>query len=196
MKVFGIIMLCIIISLTSTNVSGNQCQIKGNVHQVTTDRRLHFSWRDYPDRDFSWTQGRKYCKERCMDLVSIDTYEQWRTVRNTLQDENVKFIWTGGRKCNYRGCDQPRFQPTIENGWFWVSSKKPIPNPFDRSACTFCEWGPRGGLSKPQPDNRELYTKGRDEACVAVLNDLYKDGIKWHDIACHHKKFIICEQFD
>merc|ERR1719334_1557987 len=28
---------------------------------------------------------------------------------------------------------------------------------------------------------------------MAVLNDFYGDGIKWHDVACHHEKPIICE---
>jgi len=28
---------------------------------------------------------------------------------------------------------------------------------------------------------------------MAILNNLYDDGIKWHDIACHHRKPFICE---
>ena len=50
---------------------------------------------------------------------------------------------------------------------------------------------------------------GEEEACMAVLNNFYGDGgimrfsrfyfhgfisgIKWHDVACHHEKPIICE---
>ena len=36
-----------------------------------------------------------------------------------------------------------------------------------------------------QPDNREkIQSGGEDEACLAVLNNFYGDGIKWHDVAC------------
>jgi hypothetical protein len=43
-------------------------------------------------------------------------------------------------------------------------------------------------LGLPQPDNRE-----GDEVCVAVLNNAYGDGIKFHDVSCRHAKPIICE---
>lgn len=43
---------------------------------------------------------------------------------------------------------------------------------------------------RPQPDNRE---NGK-EFCLAVLNNFYNDGIRWHDVACHHEKAIICER--
>jgi hypothetical protein len=29
-----------------------------------------------------------------------------------------------------------------------------------------------------------------------ILNDIYKDGIKWHDIACYHSKPYVCEDSD
>ena len=45
-----------------------------------------------------------------------------------------------------------------------------------------------------QPDNREKEQQGgEEEACMAVLNNFYGDGIKWHDVACHHEKPIVCE---
>jgi len=40
-----------------------------------------------------------------------------------------------------------------------------------------------------QPDNRE-----GDEGCLAVLNNFYNDGIRFHDVSCHHRKPIICEK--
>jgi hypothetical protein len=48
--------------------------------------------------------------------------------------------------------------------------------------------------NQPQPDNRE-----GDEVWLTYimrlmrLIDLYYDGVTFHDIACHHKKPIICE---
>ena len=41
---------------------------------------------------------------------------------------------------------------------------------------------------RPQPDNRE-----GNERCLGVLNNFYQDGVKFHDIACHHRKPVICE---
>ena len=35
-----------------------------------------------------------------------------------------------------------------------------------------------------------------DEACLAVLNDKYNDGITWHDVACHYRSIKITEKYD
>merc|ERR1712106_217747 len=53
------------------------------------------------------------------------------------------------------------------------------------------EWSHTGGARppRPQPDNRE-----GNEFCIGVLNNFYNDGVKFHDISCHHKKPIICEE--
>ena len=63
---------------------------------------------------------------------------------------------------------------------------------------------------------RELKVEGEhDEACIAMLNNFYADGAVsdiitrytghhdnggmeqvWHDIACYHKKWFVCEDSD
>ncbi len=64
-------------------------------------------------------------------------------------------------------------------------------------------------LKKPQPDNYEGLKAGKldkvsdpvgltvdglqewhDEACLAVLNNKYGDGITWHDVSCHHRYIV------
>jgi len=50
------------------------------------------------------------------------------------------------------------------------------------------DWSNTGGARRPQPDNRE-----GNENCVAILNNFYNDGIKFHDVACHHRKPALCE---
>ena len=35
-----------------------------------------------------------------------------------------------------------------------------------------------------------------DEACLAVLNNKYSDGVAWHDVACHFRSKIVCEDSD
>ena len=42
--------------------------------------------------------------------------------------------------------------------------------------------------------DREGLLEDRDEACLAVLDGLYDDGLAWHDVACHHLKPVICER--
>merc|ERR1719228_2029001 len=71
-----------------------------------------------------------------------------------------------------------------------------------------------GETGIPQPDNHEGIKEGpinadnsigitieglqefHDEACLAVLNNKYGDGIKWHDVACHFRSVIVCEDSD
>lgn len=38
--------------------------------------------------------------------------------------------------------------------------------------------------------------QGNDESCLSILNNFYSDGIKWHDVACHHLKPFVCEDSD
>lgn len=51
-------------------------------------------------------------------------------------------------------------------------------------------------MGRPQPDNREQIQGGPEEDCMAILNNLHEDGLKWHDIACSHRKPFICEDSD
>ena len=49
------------------------------------------------------------------------------------------------------------------------------------------------GKNVAQPDNAEFDINESVEACMGILNDIYEDGIKWHDIACYHTKPFVCE---
>ena len=53
-----------------------------------------------------------------------------------------------------------------------------------------------GHLKTPQPDNAEEDINGSKESCLGLLNNIYEDGIKWHDIACYHPKPFMCEDSD
>ena len=59
---------------------------------------------------------------------------------NNLDD--IPYIWTGGRKCNFRGCDRKDLMPTIINGWFWAPTNKKIPA---KNKCRVCDWSRTGG---------------------------------------------------
>lgn len=51
----------------------------------------------------------------------------------------------------------------------------------------------------PQPDNAEYLLNpslATVEACLAINNNWYGDGVAWHDTACYRKKPFICEDSD
>ena len=45
-------------------------------------------------------------------------------------------------------------------------------------------WSDRGATG-PQPEG--------NGDCLAILNNVYNDRVKYHDVACHHTKPTICE---
>ena len=78
----------------------------------------------------------------------------------------------------------------------FMYSKKPYTVPSSKTSLNWC--------SPVVPlviDNvilcREFEVEGEhDEACLAVLNNFYADGVVWHDVACYHEKFFVCEDSD
>ncbi|MCL4165470.1 UNVERIFIED_CONTAM: hypothetical protein GTU68_038895, partial [Idotea baltica] len=100
-----------------------------------------------------------------------------------------------GRKCNFDGCDRADLQPPIVNGWFWSGSEARISSTSSNDRMNSF-WSPTGGSGARQPDNREFSENGNDEACIAILNNFYRDGVKWHDVACNHLKPWVCEDSD
>jgi len=104
-------------------------------------------------------------------------------------------------------------QPININGWFWAgASNTRIPATNEQKPETY--WSPTGENRVPQPDNFEGLKEGpietefdigvtieglqefHDEACLAALNNHYRDGIAWHDVACHFRSVIVCEDSD
>jgi len=167
------------------------------IHQFQ-GRNYWFSWQDSSARvrntKWDWFNARNYCRKRCMDLVSFETPQEWDWVRGFM-DANVAYFWTSGRLCDFEGCDRPDLFPKNINGWFWSANQ--VAMPATNSTHRFHSWSHTGGLGVPQPDNREeTQLHGDTEACMAVLNNYYGDGIKWHDVACTHEKPIICEDVD
>lgn len=157
-----------------------------------------FSWEHEVTQNLTvnWLTGRNICRRHCMDLVSLETKEEIQFINNRIKDGHTKFTWTSGRKCNFDGCDRDDLKPISAKGWFWSGSGVRIKAKDDLSGPQG-PWSPKGGDNIPQPDNRELRITGKnDEACLAVLNNYYEDGIVWHDIACYHKKPFVCEDSD
>jgi len=151
----------------------------------------------YKNITANWLDGRNYCREHCMDLVSLETEDKNDFFINWLLENDLPYIWTSGRLCDFKGCDRPDLKPAIINGWFWTASNKKIaPTNSTPAKWEFQPWSPTGHTKDPQPDNAEYDINKSSESCLGLLNNIYQDGVKWHDIACYHKKPFLCEDND
>lgn len=165
---------------------------------------FYSGWVDaHKDDKVDWLEGRNICREYCMDLVSLETPTEDMLIRRLIQKQDLAYIWTSGRLCNFKGCDRDDLQPTIVNGWFWSGSGvKMAPTNATPPGWPYQPWSYTGhktqfeGRNVSQPDNAEFDINESVEACMGILNDIYKDGIKWHDIACYHTKPFVCEDSD
>jgi len=114
-------------------------------------------------RSFSWSAARNYCTSRGLKPSSLENAQKVGIAKNLVR--SLPYFWTGGQKSGTN--------PTVN----WPNGARSVP-----------EWSNTGGARRPQPDNRE-----GNENCVAILNNFYNDGIKFHDVACHHRKPALCE---
>ena len=58
---------------------------------------------------------------------------------------STRFIWTSGRKCNFKGCEnRPDLDPVIVKGWFWSGSGVRLGVEEDGKHVEG-DWSPTGG---------------------------------------------------
>jgi len=154
----------------------------------------------------SWLDARNICRSMCMDLISIETPEENLMVDRLMIKYNINSLWTSGRLCNFHGCSAPHLQPKHIHGWFWSGSGARM-GPTNQTAPGWREnpWSKTGFLSQfashlvPQPDNAEYLLQRTGvtvEACMAVQNNWFNDGVSWHDSACYRTKQFMCEDSD
>ena len=112
-----------------------------------------------------------------------------------LLTDDVPYIWTSGRLCDFKGCENRRdLEPKALYGWFWSANRnKMAPTNQVPEGWSFNPWSQTGHKKVRQPDNAEFDINGTSESCMSVLNNVYKDGISWHDVACYHQKPFVCE---
>lgn len=118
--------------------------------------------------------------------VSLDTIAKQDEFNRLIAQDAQRYFWTGG---------------IVDHANKVVGWENPKANTirFSQSA----HWSHTGGASHvsngveilvPQPDNRAAGdSPPHPEVCLGILNNFYADGIKWHDVACHHKKPTVCE---
>lgn len=135
---------------------------------------------------FTFEQAQDFCHDYCMEPISLETQEEFDLIVGFMRQYKVPYLWTSGRVCPSGAC-------SLENReWTWLGSGQPI----DSS-----EYVPEGWRERPwsytghfkwiQPDNAEYRLNGNTEDCLALLYNVYKDGIKFHDVACKATLFLL-----
>eukprot|EP00088_Acartia_fossae_P064888 TRINITY_DN79936_c0_g1_i1.p1 TRINITY_DN79936_c0_g1~~TRINITY_DN79936_c0_g1_i1.p1 ORF type:complete len:153 (-),score=18.93 TRINITY_DN79936_c0_g1_i1:84-542(-) len=140
---------------------------------IATCRCYLASW-ERGENSLTWSEAERWCQNRGLRMVSLDTISKAHEYLNILSRENRPYFWTGGFKIVASGT---RSGEVVR----WPSGAS---FPVHRGGFP---WSNRG-LHGPQPDG------GDQELCIAALNiDFYPDGPHLHDIGCSHRKPVICE---
>lgn len=139
-------------------------------------------------KEVGWLEARNICRKYCMDTISIESQEEFEMVKSMVEYYLIGYLWTSGRVCD-GGCDKVDL-----SSWYWThNNARLFPVNRNPAGWEYNPWSTTGYLQQPQPDNAEFYVNGKNESCLAVLHNVYDDGIKFHDVACYHKKPFICE---
>ena len=57
----------------------------------------------------------------------------------------------------------------------------------------FNNWSTTGPTGRRQPDGTLKPNGWGNEACMALLDDKFGDGVKWHDEPCNNRRVLACE---
>ncbi|XP_040571052.1 uncharacterized protein [Lepeophtheirus salmonis] len=190
--------------------NGTVCLPEANLCSTRKERVGHYSfngksyWASWVSNEpalrnarWNWFTGRNYCRKMCMDMISLESQAEQNFAADLMRASGIKDIPTSGRLCDaeVEGCDkQPRFQPLKINGWFWSATLQMMPPTNSPSnGRVFNNWSPTGPAGQPQPDG-ELKSDGfGKEACMALLDNKYGDGVRWHDEPCNNRRVVLCE---
>ncbi|KAF7266398.1 hypothetical protein GWI33_020274 [Rhynchophorus ferrugineus] len=159
------------------------------IHEINNGTNYFYHWRANISEE-DWLGARNYCRLRCMDLISLETKEKNDFLKAVIARDDVDEVWTSGRLCDFSGCQRKQFFPRHINGWIWTGAFEQLAPTTDKART---DWSWTGETGDPQPDNWE-YTQNRKlESCLAVFNNKYNDGIRWHDAACSRRRSFACE---
>ena len=197
LKQMYLIFLVVFLPFLSANQNGlvapNVEKCENRPREFSINGRNYFYSGHYKatrGKEVGWLEARNICRKYCMDTMSIDSQQEFQMVENMLKDYLVGYIWTSGRVCDSGdACDEVDLSK-----WYWTHNNAQL-GAVDRNppGWQFNPWSPTGYFKKPQPDNAEFFVNGKNESCLAVLHNVYDDGVKFHDVACYHKKPFVCE---
>ena len=57
----------------------------------------------------------------------------------------------------------------------------------------FNGWSGTGPIGKSQPDGLLKADGFGEQACMALLDNFFGDGLSWHDTKCNDRRLIVCE---
>lgn len=81
---------CLALGPKKFNYKGHNYFYSGHVPEHATKR-------------VDWLEARNICREYCMDAVSIETQEENNLIFKLIQENDVPYIWTSGRLCDFNG---------------------------------------------------------------------------------------------
>jgi len=145
---------------------------------------------------WNWFTARNFCRKMCMDLVSTESSRELGDVGKEMKRGGVKEVWTSGRLCDKEvdGCDTPRFRPYNIRGWFWASTLQSMGETnVTNNPRKFNAWSDSGPGGRIQPDGILKADGFGEQACTAILDNVYNDGLTWHDTKCNDRRQIVCE---
>merc|ERR1712111_102645 len=51
-----------------------------------------------------------------------ENFTDHKLIEKFIKDNDLPYVWSSGRLCNFKGCDREDLQPPTVNGWFWSGS--------------------------------------------------------------------------
>ena len=83
-----------------------------HAHEFRNGHHYFYSWRHRAtsrhERD--WLDARNICRKHCQDLVSLEDAQESKMIEDAVARDNVRYIWTSGRKCDFDDCDRADLQ--------------------------------------------------------------------------------------
>ena len=78
-------------------------------------------------RRLGWSEARRFCRTRCMDLISLETPGEHRLLARKMKELGVKSVWTSGHLCDHQVSQ--RSVTNLHSHWsriignsYWLSS--------------------------------------------------------------------------
>lgn len=170
-------------------------------HDTFKGQSYWFSWEsDEPalkNARWNWFTARNYCRKRCMDLISVESQKEMDFLGGHMRSPKTQIqeVWTSARLCDKEvdGCEADRFQPYNVNGWFWAATLGLMGPTNVKNGRKYNGWSHTGPNGKPQPDGILKADGFGNQACAALLDNRFNDGLAWHDTKCNDRRQIICE---
>lgn len=79
------------------------------------------------DKRLDWLDSRNTCREYCMETVSFETQEKFDFYKTYLKKNEIPFVWTSGRLCDFDGCEgRWDLLPKRIKGWLWSANQEQL----------------------------------------------------------------------